>query len=202
MGPRHSPPPEARCSEPESPGLAASPRSIIVLMVTPPYDRKGALAAPWALLVWAIARVVRVTTTTPSEFSASAYERAQRRRSPWNLILFPLAVLPLGVLWYVTARLLGELYVVRHDMSADDFLPPTFAGILIAIGSLIAWFAPAMIIGNCLAWGVRPARRTFEREASGFPGVTFRSANAGLVRMAMLMTPLGLAIGLLGALLL
>ena len=45
------------------------------------------------------------------------------------------------------------------------------------------------------------ARRTFEREAAGFTGVALRSARAGLVRIAMLMTPLGLAIGLLAALL-
>lgn len=159
------------------------------------------LAAPWALFVWAIARVVRVTTATPPEFVAAAYERAQRRRSRWNLILFPALLLPLGALCYVTARLLGELYIVRHDTPAGGILPPTVAGILIAIGSLIACFAPAMIIGNGLAWVVRPARRTFEREGAGFPGVTLRSANAGLLRIAILMTPLGLAIGLLAALL-
>ena len=68
-------------------------------------------------------------------------------------------MLPLGALGYVTARLLGEVYIVRHDTPAGAILPPTFAGILI------------------------------------------RSANAGLLRMAMLMTPLGLAIGLLAALL-
>ena len=68
-------------------------------------------------------------------------------------------MLPLGALGYVTARLLGELYIVRHDTPAGAILPPTFAGILI------------------------------------------HSANAGLLRMAMLMTPLGLAIGLPAALL-
>ncbi len=115
--------------------------------------------------------------------------------------MFPAAILPLGAVSYVTARLLGQLYLVRHDTPAGGILPPTFAGILIAIGSLIASFAPALIIGNCLAWVVRPARRTFEREAVGFPGVTLRSANAGLLRMALFMTPLGLAIGLLAAVL-
>jgi hypothetical protein len=115
--------------------------------------------------------------------------------------LFPAAVLPLGALWYVTVRLVGALYIARHDLPTGAILPPSFAGIVIAIGSLLAWFAPAMIIGNCLAWVVRPARRAFEREAASFPGVTFRSANAGLSRMALLMTPLGLAICLLAALL-
>jgi hypothetical protein len=170
-------------------------------MDTPPHDPKGRLATPGSLFLWAIARIVRVTKATPSEFAAAAYERAQRRRSRWNLILFPAAILPLGAVSYVTARLLGQLYLVRHDTPAGGILPPTFAGILIAIGSLIASFAPALIIGNCLAWVVRPARRTFEREAAGFPGVTLRSANAGLLRMALFMTPLGLAIGLLAALL-
>jgi len=110
-------------------------------------------------------------------------------------------MLPLGALCYVTARLLGELYLVRHDTPGGGLLPPTFAGILIAIGSLIASFAPAMIIANCLAWVVRPARRAFEREAAGYPGATLRSANVGLLRIAMLMTPVGLAIGLFAAVL-
>src|SRR5262249_27048942 len=106
-------------------------------MGTWPHDPKGRLAAPWVLFVWAIARIVGVTALDLSEFVTAAYERAQRRRSRWNLLLFPAAMLPLGALCYVTARLLSELYLVRHDPPGGGLLPPTFAGILIAIGSFI-----------------------------------------------------------------
>jgi len=58
-----------------------------------------------------------------------------------------------------------------------------------------------MIVANCLVWLVPAARRTFQAEAEPFPDVTFRSANQGFLRMAMLMTPIGLAVALLGALL-
>ena len=158
---------------------------------------RPAVPSPWAYFVWAVARLLRTTTETPSQFAERANARAGRRRSPWNLLLVPAAICPLAALWYVTARALGTLY---HNTPSSPFLPG-FAGVLMALGPLFAWFAPAMIIGNCLAWLVPAARRTFEQEAAPFPDVTFRSANAGFFKLAVFMTPVGLALGIIGALL-
>jgi len=104
-------------------------------------------------------------------------------------------------LWYATARGLGEIYWMAHAVPPFSILPNGLGGLLIAIGSLSAAFAPSMIVANCLVWLVPAARRTFEAEAEPFPDLTFRSANQGFLRMTTLMTPIGLAIGMLGALL-
>jgi hypothetical protein len=162
---------------------------------------RPAVPSPGAYLAWAVARLFRATTETPSQFAERANARAGRRRSPWNLLLLPAAICPFAALWYVTARVLETLYTLCHNTPSSTFLPDGVAGVLMALGPLFAWFAPAMIIANCLAWLVPAARRTFEQEAAPFPGVTFRSANAGFFKIAVFMTPVGLALGTIGALL-
>jgi hypothetical protein len=70
--------------------------------------------------------------------------------------------------------------------------------VLIAIGLLFAWLAPAMLIANGLASLVPPARRALDREAATVPGTDRASANRGLIRLGSYVTPAGLALALVG----
>ncbi len=125
----------------------------------------------------------------------------RRRRSLWNLLLLPAGLGSWAALWYATVLALSKVHLMAHAIPRLALLPDGLGGVLTALGSLFASFAPSMIVANCLVWLVPAARRTFQAEAEPFPDVTFRSANQGFLRMAMLMTPIGLAVALLGALL-
>lgn len=128
-----------------------------------------------------------------------ARARARRRRSPWNLILIPAVLIPLLGLWYCSAYLLGALYRVRHPGTEFVLLPDSLAGIVLATMPLFAWLAPAMIVGNHLAWLIPPARRAFTSEAKAFPGTSLTDSTRGLARYTRFLTPAALALAFAAA---
>lgn len=69
-----------------------------------------------------------------------------------------------------------------------------------AVGSLFLWLGPSMILANELVSVVRPARRALDLEAASAPGTDRASANRGLLKMALLVTPVGLVVALVGVL--
>jgi hypothetical protein len=73
--------------------------------------------------------------------------------------------------------------------------------VLTAVGALLAAIPLAFAIGNVLVWLVGPARRTLEGEASSVPGTNFITAERKLLRVALIVVPVCLAIAVLGALL-
>ena len=52
---------------------------------------------------------------------------------------------------------------------------------------------------NCLAWLIRPARRTFAAEAINHPGAGFRESAGVLFRLAAWALALGFTVALLAA---
>jgi hypothetical protein len=129
-----------------------------------------------------------------------ARARAKRRKSRWNFLLIPAVLLPLMVFWWATTAALGELYRVMHEGRQFTVLPDTIGGILMAVAPLFAWLAPSMILGNWFLAAIPPARRVLDAEASGFPGTDRRSAQRDLLGMSFVLTPVGLLVGLVGAL--
>lgn len=130
-------------------------------------------------------------------------ERAarRRRRSAWNLLLIPSYVIPWFLLVFASVTALGNLYAVRHPGIQFRVLPDTIGAIFMGVGSLFAWFGPSMIIANLLVSAVPAARRALDREAAGVPGSDRAAANRGLLKVSLLLTPVGAVIALLGAVL-
>lgn len=56
-----------------------------------------------------------------------------------------------------------------------------------------------LILGNCLAWLVAPARRAFDAEARGYPGTEFRSAMRGLFELTAVTLPIGVVVAIVSA---
>jgi hypothetical protein len=129
-----------------------------------------------------------------------ARARANRCKSPWNFLLIPAVLVPWGVLWWSTSAALAQVYRVVHAGQQFTGLPDSIGGIVMAVSPLFAWIAPSMILANLFVSAIPPARRALDAEAAGFPGTDRRSANRDLSRMAAVLTPLGLLIGLIGAL--
>lgn len=157
---------------------------------------------PIEYLAWRLARAAGMTSAeTAGEYVDAARVVSGRRRSPWNLLLVPPALIAWAVLWYATVRVLGGVYTATHAAPSPILLPERAAGILMAVGALFAALPPSLIVANCCAVLVPAARRAFEAEARPFPGLTFAAANRGLLRAVLVLTPAGLVVGLIGSLL-
>jgi hypothetical protein len=129
-----------------------------------------------------------------------ARSRAKRRKSPWNVLLIPAVILPLFILWWSTSAALIELYRVVHAGRAFTGVPDSLGGIIMGVAPFFAWLGPSMIIGNLLIAAIPPARRVLDAEAARSPGTDRRSANRVLLRISVRLTPAGLLLGVVGAL--
>jgi hypothetical protein len=57
-----------------------------------------------------------------------------------------------------------------------------------------------MVVGNILVATIAPARRTLDLEAQAVPGTDLVSANRGLLKAMLVITPTGLVLAILGIL--
>lgn len=135
-----------------------------------------------------------------------ARQRAQRRKSPWNIILVPLVIggiwLSLNILWFVmwhihTAVYPGHDGVAFRQVFRGGKTVPFF---LMFFPLLFASVPLGFMLGNCIAWCIPPARKTFEREAKGVKHASFRSAQRGLWMIGKFVIPVCLLLSLIGAL--
>jgi hypothetical protein len=140
------------------------------------------------------------------EFYAAARSRAGRRHSPWNLILIPLTFGGWLGLWFVLFRLVWTYHVWLYpDHQFRNFWQEgiSFPSFALSFLMLFALMPGAMslgfILGNLVAWLVKPARKTFEAESVGYPGTSFRESNAGLLKIAKWTFPVGVAVSFLAA---
>lgn len=149
---------------------------------------------------------MRQIISKAAEWYAGAQQRAQRRRSFWNVLLFPLGFIAVGAIWYGLFRVVWAFHLhwyPRHDLhdfwgrgiSFSSFVPSFLMVFALAPGALCAGLA----IANCIAWLVRPARRTFEAESAGHAGTGFRAATAILFRWAAWALSVGFIIALVAA---
>ena len=139
-------------------------------------------------------------------FTANARLRAQRRRSPWNLILIPLGfgyIIGVNYLLFRIVWAFHTLFYPSHELHAfwqsgitlASFIPSFLMVFALTPGSIGA----GLMIGNLLAWTVAPARRTFNAEARGYPGTDFRSAMRGLWSFVCVTLPAGMILALVSA---
>src|SRR5262249_46360483 len=121
-----------------------------------------------------------------------ARKRASRRRSAWNLLLIPAVLGTWAAMWYASVQAVGQL--LRYTRPGLHFvlLPDSGAGTLIGLGLLFAWLPLAMVVSNILVATVAPARRTLDREAQAVPGTDLVSANTRLLKVMLVITPMGL----------
>lgn len=126
-------------------------------------------------------------------YSARARARAQRRRSPWNLVLIPLAIGGVGATWYAFLVLLAavrNLVVPEHsatlgELSRCEGMFP----IVFFVSSFVAAIPVGLVLGNSLAWCVASARRTFEKEAQGVWHASYSDVQRDLLVIAVYSVP-------------
>lgn len=139
-----------------------------------------------------------------NEYYSDARERARRRRSPWNLFLLPLGMAGWLAVWYGLFRLIWAFHVMiypEHRLQdfwrrgSSSFLP----SFLMVFAPLPGAIALGLALANCVAWLVGPARRAFDREATGYHGTRFPEGTTTLFKLAAWMLPAGLLVSLISA---
>ena len=138
---------------------------------------------------------------------AAAQQRAQRRKSPWNLLL--LGGLPLWALfWWAAFRVVWAYHVhlyPGHAGALGQFWRPGitghafFASFLMVFGPMVPALVFALLLVNTLIWLVPPARRTLEAEARTVPGTDFLSSQRKLLVAGVVALVVGAALAERGA---
>jgi len=126
-------------------------------------------------------------------------ERAARRKSPWNLVLLVFAVAGVAGSW-IGSALLFRAY--RQSLVPPDaFLSggTRFGNILMYVPPGLPSIALGLVVANLLIWCIAPARVALNYEAKGSPGTDFRSSNAGLFKLLILLAIITLPMAFAGA---
>jgi len=141
-----------------------------------------------------------------NRFLERARARSQRRKSPWNSVLFLLAFGCWFAGWYLLFQLVWAFHVwIYPTHQFHDFWGRgiNIVSFVLSFLMLFALMPCALLLGflvaNCVLWMVPPARRAFRKESEGFPEDGFRESNLGLLRLGKWVFPLGLAVSFLAA---
>lgn len=135
-----------------------------------------------------------------------ARRRAQRRKSPWNLILILLSLAFWFGVWYGLFRLVWTFHITlypQHNLqnfwqegtSLSSFIPSFLMVFALMPGSICLGLA----LSNCITWIIAPARQVFEAESIGYNGTSFRKTTSALLILSAWIVSTGLIISLLAA---
>ena len=141
-----------------------------------------------------------------SSFYSAARVRAQRRHSPWNLVLVPLVIVGISSAWYALFSVVWAFHQFLHPTHQfrDFWLQGiSFSSFVLNFLMVFALAPGAVCLGmaaaNSIAWLVPAARRAFDAEAVGYPGTSFRESTGALLKLAAFVTPVGLIIAVIAA---
>ena len=136
-----------------------------------------------------------------------ARERQKASKTIWDVIFLPIGFAAIGGYWYAFAKLFLWLHVLLYP--ADIPRLRTLSGGPMTIAQALIFLTPALsalplgfMTSNVLMWLTPPARRASERKAEGVKWASFRESQLGLFKMAVVLVPIGLACGIIGALIL
>jgi hypothetical protein len=138
-------------------------------------------------------------------YSQRAFERAQRRKSPWNLILLPLSLVGWFlcgyILWFSIWHIHTLIYPEHAGIGLTQLMGShtTLPLLLMLLPLLLAGLPPGLMLANCVAWCIPPARSVFDREAEGVKGTSFRASQSGLWRLGKIVIVVCILLSLAGA---
>jgi hypothetical protein len=108
--------------------------------------------------------------------------------SKWICLAFTLVV-------FLAISILGHDVVSQKPLSRAS----EGARILVIFAPLIAALGPAFLLTNGVLFLFPSVRITLEKNAAGVVGASFREANVGLLWFTLFAFPLGLVLGIVGA---
>ena len=135
-----------------------------------------------------------------------ARQRAERRKSPWNIILVPLVLGGVGLSAYILCQIMWQVHTALCPADAGMGLRQVVGGrmslpvFLLFFPLYFASIPLGFLIANWIAWCIGPARQAFDKEASGVKGTSFRASQSGLWMIAKFVVPVCLLLSFIGAL--
>jgi flagellar basal body-associated protein FliL len=143
---------------------------------------------------------------TRVRYYADARARAQRRKSPWNLLLLVLMFLCWCASSFVLFRAVWAFHVwlypnhrlqdlgTRGMSSASNMLI-----LLLILPLMLGSLGISFALVNRLMWLIPPARRAFDQEAEDYPETNFRESNRALSKITLWILPASIAVAMLAA---
>jgi hypothetical protein len=111
-----------------------------------------------------------------------ARKRGERRKSPWNFILIPAALIPAIAFYVAFIRLLENVHLqffpAQHLMSSAN---DTLAKIAVMVLPLFASMIVGMLVGNYLINKVPFLRCIFDREAREIAQASYKISQKSLL---------------------
>ena len=138
----------------------------------------------------------------------NAVKRAKRRKSPWNLLLIPLVCGLCALFTIDLFRFMWHVHVFfypAHRGALSEFwneglsLKAFASSFLLAVPLFFAALPLAMICTNLFVWFIPQAKKTFEKEAQGYEGTSFRDSMKGIVKISIIVVPICLILSFIGA---
>jgi|GEM_PF-1346560 len=126
--------------------------------------------------------------------------RARRRKSLWHLILLPFVFAGIAGVYFLLLKGLNfvqDLQVPKDVILAGNTRVGNIFKYCFLMPAAVPW---GLILANVIAFAVRPARETFEKEAQGHKGTSFKEANRDLFKGGLVLTLLMLPLSVAGAL--
>jgi hypothetical protein len=146
------------------------------------------------------------TSQKMADYLRAAQWRARRRKSPWNLLLFPVCFSAFLALWYALFQLVWAFHVAIYAYHHfADFWRRGISGGSFALSFLMVFalfpgtMALGFMLGNVLVWLIPAVRHQLDAEAQGYPGTSFGDAQRGLFKICAWTLPTGFAVALTAA---
>jgi hypothetical protein len=136
-----------------------------------------------------------------------AQERSRAAKTVWDLAFLPVAFGAIGLFWFMFCKSFLWLHVLIY--SADGVRLKTLLGGSMTLAQALIFLVPlfsaiplGFMTSNVLMWLVPPARRASEEKAKGVKWASFRDSQIALFKLALILVPIGIASGVIGAFLL
>jgi hypothetical protein len=147
------------------------------------------------------------TETFTEGYVERARARARASKTIWDFIFLPIMFGAIGLYCFAFIKTFLWLHLAMFPadgprMRALTTGSMTFALALIFLPPFFAAVPLGLMTSNALMWLVPWARRASEEKAKGVKWASFREAQSGLVRVALVLVPIALLAGVLGAYLL
>ena len=128
-----------------------------------------------------------------------ARQRASRRKSKWNLLLFVFAILAIASTWIGAVESLASYRATLYATGAFLSGGTRIGNILMHVAPAFPSLAVGMIVANLLIWCIPPARRALNEEDKPYPGLDFRSSNRDLAKFGLVLLVIAMPLAWLGA---
>ena len=119
------------------------------------------------------------------KYFAEARTRAQRRKSPWNILLLVFSFSSIGFIAFHLSKFIIYLFQAQRTPFPVIAKGHDIELIFITIPSFITALPWGLMAGNILIWLIPPARKALDKEAQGHKGCSFKESMAVLLKIAL-----------------